>query len=78
MTTRNILILSIVFAEILFLSFSSTYELPAIDVEEMKTAVTSSVQKNILLKMEIEEREKVLKEAKRISCNQEEEICFRC
>ena len=43
MTTRNILILSIVFAEILFLGFSSTYELPALDADEMKGAVTTSV-----------------------------------
>ncbi len=43
MTTRNILILSIVFAEILFLSFSSTYEFPAIDANEMKAAVELSL-----------------------------------
>lgn len=42
MKPRNILILSIVFLEILFLGFSSTYELPAIDTDEMKSAAKVS------------------------------------
>ena len=39
MTTRNIVILSIVFVEILFLVYTSTFEFPTIDTAEMKNAV---------------------------------------
>lgn len=84
MTTKNILILSIILAELLFLGYTSAFEFSPLNAEEMKTAVSSTLQKNTELKMITEakkkiaeEREKerqcVLDEAERISCNQDEE-----